>query len=52
MPNFSKIGLFMFPWQQILETTLPQNQAIQISNDVTVTLFLNQCPQNFELFLK
>ena len=29
-----------------------QNQAIQLSNDVTVKLFLNQSLQNFELFLE
>ena len=39
----------MFPWQQILELALEQNQPIQLSNDVTVTLFLNQSSQNFEL---
>ena len=29
-----------------------QNGAIQLSNDVTVTLFLNQSLQNFDLFLE
>ena len=28
------------------------NGAIQLSNDVTVTLFLNQSMQNFEVFLE
>ena len=42
----------MFPWQHIIETELMRNQAIQLSNDVTVTLFLNQSSQNFELFLE
>ena len=37
----------MFPWQHIFELALMQNQPIQLSNDVTVTLFLNQCSQNF-----
>ena len=39
-------------WQHILETVLMQNGAIQLSNDVTVTLFLNQSLQNFEVFLE
>ena len=38
--NLSKIRLFMFPWQHILE------------NYVTVTLFLNQYLETFELFLE
>ena len=42
----------MFPWQHILEAALMQNVAIQLSNDVTVTLFLNQSLQNVEVFLK
>ena len=50
--NLSKIELFMFPWQHILETALMQNGAIQLSNDVTVTLFLNQSLQTFEVFLE
>ena len=50
VPNLSKIGLFMFPWQHILETALMRNGAIQLSNDVTVTLFLTQSLQNFEVF--
>ena len=29
-----------------------QNQPIQLSNDVTVTLLLNQSSQNFELSLE
>ena len=29
-----------------------QNQAIKLSNDVTVTLFLDQFSQNSELFLE
>ena len=52
VPNLSKIGLLIFPWQHILETALMQNGAIQLSNDVTVTLFLNQSLQNFEVFLE
>ena len=47
--NLSKIGLLMFPWQQILESALKWDQPIQLSNDITVTLFLNQSSQNFEL---
>ena len=42
----------MFSWQFILETALMRNAAIQLSNDVTVTLFLNQFLQNFELCLE
>ena len=42
----------MFPWQHIPESELMQNQAIQLNNDITVTLFLNQSSQNFEVFLK
>ena len=42
----------MFPWQHNLETVLMRNGAIQLSNDVTVTLFLDQCLQNFEVFLE
>ena len=42
----------MFPWQHNLETALMRNGAIQLSNDVTVTLFLNQSLQNFEVFLE
>ena len=52
VPNLSKIRLFMFPWQHILETALMRNGAIQLSNDVTVTLFLNQSLQTFEMFLE
>ena len=50
--NLSNIGLFMFPWQHILETALMRNLAIQLRNDVTVTLFLNLFLQNFEAFLE
>ena len=42
----------MFPWQYIFESALMRNQHIQLSNNVTVTLFFNQSSQNFELFLK
>ena len=42
----------MFLWQHIFESALMRNQPIQLSNDVTVTLFLNQSLQNFELSLK
>ena len=52
VPNLSKIRLFMFPWQHILETALMQNGAIQLSNDITVTLFLNQSLQHSEVFLE
>ena len=37
----------MFPWQHIFKSALMQNQPIHPSNDVTVTLFLNQSSQNF-----
>ena len=50
--NLSKIGLLMFRWQHIFESALMRNQLIQNSNDVTVTLFLNQSSQNFELSLE
>ena len=42
----------MFPWQHILETSLMRNGAIQLSNDVTVKLFLNQSLQYFGVFLE
>ena len=42
----------MFPWQNILEKVLMQNGAVQLSNYVTVTLFLNQSLQTFEVFLE
>ena len=42
----------MFPWQHIFELALMRNQPIQLSNDVTVTLFLNESSQNFELYLE
>ena len=42
----------MFLWQHILETALMHNRAIQLSNDVTSTFFLNQSSQNFEVFLE
>ena len=42
----------MFPWQHIFESALMRNQPIQLSNDVTVTLFLNQSSQNFEISLE
>ena len=42
----------MFPWQHIFELALMRNQPIQLSNDVTVTLFLNQSSQKFELCLE
>ena len=51
VPNLRKIGLLLFPWQHIFESALMRNQAIQLSNDVTVTLFLNQSSQNFELLI-
>ena len=50
--NLSKIGLFMFSWQHILETALMWNGAIQLSNYVAVTLFPNQSLQTFEVFLE
>ena len=52
IPNLSKIELFMFSWQHILEIAFMRNRAIQLSNDVTVTLFLNQSLQTFEVFLE
>ena len=36
----------MLPWQHILETVLMRNRAIQLSNDVTVPLFLNESFKN------
>ena len=50
--NLSKIDLFIFPWQNILETALIRNGAIQLSNYVTVTLFLNQSQQTFVILLE
>ena len=50
VPNLSTIGSLMFPWQHILESVLLENQAIQLSNDVTVTLFLNQSSQILNYF--
>ena len=50
--NLRKIELFTFSWQHILETALMLNGAIQLSNYVTVTLFLNQSLQTFEVFLE
>ena len=52
VPNLSKAELLMFPWQHILETALMRNAAIQLNNYVTVTLFLNQSVQTFEVFLE
>ena len=42
----------MCPWQHIFESALVRNQPIQLSNDVTVRLFLSQSLQNFALFLE
>ena len=42
----------MFPWQHILETALMRNGVIQLSNYVTVTLFLNESLQTFQVFLE
>ena len=42
----------MFPWQHTFESALMRNQPIQLSNDVTVILFLNQSSQNFGLSLE
>ena len=42
----------MFPWQHIFELALMRNRPIQLSNDVTVTLFLNQSSQNFAMCLE
>ena len=50
--NFSKIEMFIFPWQHTLETALIRNEAIQLSNYVTVTLFLNQSQQTFVILLE
>ena len=52
VPNLSKISMLMLPWKHIFELALMRNQLIQLSNDVTVTLFLNQSSQNFELCLE
>ena len=52
MPNLSKIGLLMFPWQYMFESALMRNQPIRLSDDVTVTLFLNQSSHNFGLCLQ
>ena len=52
VPNLSKVRLLTFPWQHILETALMQNRAIQLSNDVTVTLFLHQSSKKSEKFLE
>ena len=52
VPNLSKTKLFIVSWQDILETALMRNGAIQLSDDVTVTLFLNESLQTFEVFLK
>ena len=49
--KYHKIVLLMFPWQHIFESILMRNQPIQFSNDVTVTLFLHQSSQNFEVCL-
>ena len=42
----------MFPWQHIFELAPMRNQPIQLSNDVTVTLFLKKSSQNFDLCLE
>ena len=42
----------MFLWKRILETALTRSGAIQLSNYVTVRLFLNQSIQAFEVFLE
>ena len=42
----------MFPWQHIPKTALMRSGAIQLNNYVTMTLFLNQSLQSFQLFLK
>ena len=42
----------MFQWQHIFELALMGNRPIQLSNDVTVTLFLNQSSQNFAICLE
>ena len=42
----------MFPWQHIHKRVLMRNGAIQLGNNVTVTLFFNQSLQNFEALLK
>ena len=52
VPSLSKIGLSMFPWQHIFESALVRNQPIHLSNDITVTPFLNQSSQNFEVCLE
>ena len=52
VPNLGKMELFIFPWQHILETVLIRNAAIQLSNDIIPTLFLNEFSQAFEMFLE
>ena len=42
----------MFSWQHIFETEPMRNGSIQLSNNVTLTLFLNQSLENFEAFLE
>ena len=49
--NLNKIGMLMFPWQHIFKSALVPNQPIHLSNEVTVTLFLNQSLENFEVSL-
>ena len=49
VPKLSKIHV---PWKHSLETALMRNGTIQLSNGVTVTLFLNQSLLNFKVFLE
>ena len=42
----------MFSGNTFLETVLMRNWAIQLRNDFTVTFFLDQSSQKFELFLE
>ena len=42
----------LLPWQHFLERALRKERVLQLSNEVTVILFLNQSIQNFEVFLE
>ena len=44
--NFNRIQFFILPWQHILWRLLLTNRVLKISDDVTVTPFLNQSQQN------
>ena len=42
----------MLPWKRFLPRVLWKDRVLQNSNDVTVTLFLNQFQQNFVILLE